>query len=104
MPQINARNAYVIYRGIGQRMPGGLGMKAFKDHSELECQLLDVGWWYGAMTSASPGNITILKRLFAVLWHGGLFYRPKQGTWKPWSHTGMPIATALSRSGGVVIQ
>jgi hypothetical protein len=79
-------------------------MKAFRQYSELECQMLDVGWWYGAMTFGSAGNNSIINRMFAILWHGGLYYRPKNGTWRPWSDTDMPIATALSRSGGVVVQ
>lgn len=100
----SAMACYEMYRSIGNRNPNGLGMKAFKEFSELECQILDVAWWYGAMTQATPGNAGIIEKLFAILWHGGLYYRPKQGVWRPWSDTGMPIATALSRSGGVVIQ
>lgn len=104
MPPINSRHAYATYRQIGDLQPKGIGIDAYKKFSEQECQLLDVAWWYGAMTYATAGNISILRRLFAVIWHGGLYYRPKHGTWKPWSQTGMPIATALSRSGGVVVQ
>lgn len=104
MAQYSARMCYHLYTSIAEQNPQGLGMKAYKQYSELECQELDVGWWYGAMTAGSQGNNSIIERLFAILWHGGLYYRPKQGTWRPWSDTGMPIATALSRSGGIVIQ
>ncbi len=104
MPQFGATACYEIYRAIAEKNPGGLGMKAFKQYSELECQMLDVGWWYGAMTAGTAGNNSVVNRLFAILWHGGLYYRPKKGPWRPWSDTDMPIATTLSRSGGVVIQ
>lgn len=104
MPQYSAAHCYWLYRSIAQRNPQGVGMEAFRQYSELECQMLDVGWWYGAMTAGSGGNNSIVNRMFAILWHGGLYYRPKNGTWRPWSDTEMPIATALSRSGGVVVQ
>lgn len=104
MPQFSAAHCYMQYCAIAQQNPQGLGMKAFRQYSELECQMLDVGWWYGAMTAGTAGNNSILNRMFAILWHGGLYYRPKHGTWRPWSDTDMPIATALSRSGGVVVQ
>jgi hypothetical protein len=92
------------YRAIAEQNRRGVGMDAFRQYSELECQMLDVGWWYGAMTAGTAGNNSILNRMFAILWHGGLYYRPKHGTWRPWSDNDMPIATALSRSGGVVVQ
>lgn len=104
MPQFSAAHSYTLYKAIAEQNPRGLGMEAFRQYSELECQMLDVGWWYGAMTAGSAGNNSIIKRMFAILWYGGLYYRPKHGTWRPWSDTGMPIATALSRSGGVVVQ
>lgn len=104
MPQFSAAHSYTLYKAIAEQNPKGLGMTAFRQYSELECQMLDVGWWYGAMTAGSPGNNSIISRMFAILWYGGLYYRPKHGTWRPWSDTGMPIATALSRSGGVVVQ
>lgn len=104
MPQVSAQTAYHVYTSIANRNPNGLGLDACKQYSELECQVLDVGWWYGAMTAGTQGNNSIVSRLFAILWHGGLYYRPKQGPWRPWRDTDMPIATALSRSGGVVIQ
>ena len=77
MPEVNAQDAYALYTLIGQRNPKGLGMAALRQFSELECQLLDVGWWYGAMANGSAGNVSILERLFAILWHGGLYYRPR---------------------------
>jgi len=92
------------YKAIAEQNPQGVGMAAFRQYSELECQMLDVGWWYGAMTAGTDGNNSILEKMFAILWYGGLYYRPKHGTWQPWSDTNMPIATALSRSGGVVVQ
>ena len=104
MPQFSANHCYMQYRAIAEQNPQGLGMDAFRQYSEVECQMLDVGWWYGAMTAGTAGNNSILNRMFAILWHGGLYYRPKHGTWRPWSDTNMPIATALSRSGGVVVQ
>jgi len=100
----SALASYQNYMAIGNAHPNGLGMEAIKRYSEMDCHSLDVAWWYGAMTNASAGNASIIRKLFAILWHGGLYYRPKQGVWKPWSDSGMPIATALSRSGGVVIQ
>lgn len=104
MPQVSALNAYRFYTSIAERHPQGLGIDAFKQYSELECQILDVGWWYGALAHGSAGNNSIVSRMFAILWHGGLYYRPKHGPWRPWRDSGMPIATALSRSGGVVVQ
>ena len=100
----SALASYRMYTSIGEWNPNGLGMEAIKRYSELDCHSLDVAWWYGAMTNASAGNASIIRKLFAILWHGGLYYRPNQGVWRPWSDTRMPIATALSRSGGVVIQ
>lgn len=104
MPQFSTAHSYTLYKAIAEQNPKGLGMTAFRQYSELECQMLDVGWWYGAMTAGTAGNNSIISRMFAILWYGGLYYRPKHGTWRPWSDTGMPIATALSRSGGVVVQ
>ena len=77
MAQYSARMCYHLYTSIAEQNPQGLGMKAYKQYSELECQELDVGWWYGAMTAGSQGNNSIIERLFAILWHGGLYYRPK---------------------------
>lgn len=104
MAQLSAQQCYSQYRAIAEQNPQGVGMDAFRQYSELECQMLDVGWWYGAMTAGTEGNNSIINRMFAILWHGGLYYRPVHGTWRPWSGTDMPIATALSRSGGVVVQ
>ena len=104
MPAVHTRNAYQVYRNLGRDNRGGIGIQACRQWTDIEAETLDVGWWYGAMEHGSRFQNEFLRRLFAVLWHGGLYYRPAAGSWRPWSNCDMPIATALSRSGGVVIQ
>lgn len=96
------------------------------DHSvdSLSQEEIDVGFWYGTLKDQTPES-QVLNRLFSILWYGGLYWRkaarlegacPVHGCnnhadhWHPWdgcasiNNVNLPLATALSRGGAVVIQ
>jgi hypothetical protein len=72
---------------------------------------LDAALWYGALhhpPSAAEG--AFLKRLFGLLYYGGLLFKDDQGNWHDWNGTysgrnpTVPVAAALSHGGRVIIQ
>ncbi|RMF35868.1 MAG: hypothetical protein D6747_01630, partial [Chlorobiota bacterium] len=64
---------------------------------------LDVAFWYGTLTRGNRDEREFIRRVFVVLYYGGLMYRSEQG-WLPWSSSGIPIASVLSHGGRVLIQ
>ena len=71
--------------------------------AELVQQGLDVAYWFGTVNS-HPNDM--LKRLFAILWHGGMMWRskPKDRSWQPWAATEYPIASCLAHGGRLLIE
>src|SRR5574338_469335 len=65
---------------------------------------LDAATWYGTLErSHDVQKKAMLQRLFGILHFGGLAFK-RQGAWNFWHSTNMPIATALSHGGRVLIQ
>jgi hypothetical protein len=64
---------------------------------------LDVAFWYGALTEGKHEEIELLRRVFTILYYGGLLYYGSSG-WDQWSRSNIPIAAALSHGGRVLIQ
>lgn len=72
--------------------------------SESQQFELDAATWYGTLErSRDPHKKAMLRRLFGVLRFGGLAFK-RNGGWSYWYSTNMPIATALSHGGRILIQ
>ncbi len=63
---------------------------------------LDCAMWYGALKHGGSQKVELLKRVFTVLHHGGLLYQSANG-WESWAFSDLPIASALSRGGRILI-
>jgi hypothetical protein len=65
---------------------------------------LDAATWYGTLErSRDNGKKQMLQRLFGILHYGGLAFK-RDGGWNYWFSSNMPIATALSHGGRILIQ
>lgn len=65
---------------------------------------LDVAMWYGTLTYGTPWKVRMLRRIFAVLEHGGLMFRSR-GMWRAFSgQNAIPLAAVFSHGGRVLIQ
>ncbi len=64
---------------------------------------LDVAMWYGTLTYQDPDKLTVLIRMFTLLYWGGLFYKRNE-RWRAWAGTDMPLCASLSHRGRVMIQ
>jgi hypothetical protein len=63
----------------------------------------DTAMWYGALIrSAESWKAGFLKRLFAVLYYGGLMIRRDDG-WQPWAGQRIPICASISHGARVLI-
>lgn len=72
--------------------------------SEIQQFELDAASWYGTLKySRDADKAAMLKRLFSVLHFAGLVFK-RHGAWSYWYSTNMPIATALSHGGRILIQ
>ncbi len=95
---IDAADAYdkvVIRRESLYRTVGG----------DMETQIeRDVALWFGAMTKGGgePWKVGMLKRLFSVLYFGGLMVHRRKG-WRPWRHCGQPVCCSISHTARVLI-
>ncbi|KXB97465.1 MAG: hypothetical protein AA908_06295 [Chlorobi bacterium NICIL-2] len=105
---INASLAYNKYFGRNaRRVPlwkedDGNGTVTVRRNPEQQFEL-DVAFWYGTLTRSNEDEREFIRRVFVVLYFGGLMYRSAQG-WLPWSSSGIPIAAVLSHGGRVLIQ
>lgn len=63
---------------------------------------LDSAMWYGALTQGGGEKVELLKRVFTTIYNGGLLYQSTSG-WEPWAFSNLPIASALSRGGRILI-
>ncbi len=121
---IDAQQAYNKYFTRGQPAPlwdgqvnpraqnnagnaGQRGAQAVQPHgprnSPNEQFELDVAFWFGTLLQGNANEIEFLKRVFTVLYYGGLLYYGSTG-WATWASSGIPIAAALSHGGRVLIQ
>lgn len=65
---------------------------------------LDTAMWYGAYCNQGDHNKEfMILRIFLVLHYGGLFFQ-RDHAWSPWSGSGIPLASALSHGGRVLVQ
>lgn len=72
--------------------------------SESQQFALDAATWYGTLErSRDTGKKGMLQRLFGILHFGGLAFK-RNGGWNYWYSSNMPIATALSHGGRILIQ
>lgn len=71
---------------------------------------LDVALWYGAIQHPKANEAGFLKRLFAVLYYGGIQFKTSAGVWYDWNAAfagraqPVPVAAALSHGARVLIQ
>jgi hypothetical protein len=74
---------------------------------EHECNA-DIALWYGAIHCPAPcqSNNLLLRRLFGVLYYGGIHFMTREGVWHDWGTDLMntPVASALSHGARVLIQ
>ena len=63
----------------------------------------DTAMWFGAIIqSGEPWKAEMLKRLFLVLYYGGLMVRRQDG-WIPWTNQRIPICASISHGARVLI-
>lgn len=74
------------------------------NRSEQQQYDLDVAMWYGAFEKSSDDIRGFLARIYGILSFGGLLFRDGVGNWKLWSDCDIPVASALSHGGRVMIQ
>jgi hypothetical protein len=77
-----------------------LSLRGEQEQYEMDCAM-----WYGALTDpvGDANKRLMLKRIFSVLYYGGLMVRTRDG-WSFWNGSGVPVAAALSHGGRVLIQ
>jgi hypothetical protein len=63
----------------------------------------DVALWYGAFEQHGTANLEVLRKVFAILYYGGLLYK-RNNVWAPWHNGNIPIASAISHTARVVVQ
>ncbi|MEZ4524476.1 MAG: hypothetical protein R2941_00960 [Desulfobacterales bacterium] len=76
-----------------------LRLRSPEEQFELDCAM-----WYGTLVKGDAEEIAFLKRVFTVLFYGGLLYQEEPGKWNEWVKSGIPIASVLSHGGRFVIQ
>jgi len=106
MGTVDARAAYTKYFGRQLRQPVPLWDKPNGRPSRPTADEqfeLDVAFWYGTLTQGDPNEREFLKRVFIVLYYGGLLYYGPSG-WAEWARSDIPIAAVLSHGGRVLIQ
>lgn len=65
---------------------------------------LDTAMWYGAYQFCRNNDKKyLIARIFMVLQWGGLFFQRDQA-WSTWNGSGIPLASALSHGGRVIVQ
>jgi len=66
----------------------------------------DAAYWYGTLVKGMPGpwKNDFLRRMWTIIWFGGLWRKNREGQWRPWAETDMPIATCLSHGGRVLVE
>jgi len=95
---INPNQAYTEIFGSGTKWKP-------KQATPAEQYKADVAYWYGTVTSAGQTwKSDLLTRMWALMWHGGLWMRGRAGSWQAWSDADMPIASCLSHGGRVLVQ
>ncbi|MCJ7541526.1 MAG: hypothetical protein MUO88_17920 [Desulfobacterales bacterium] len=63
----------------------------------------DMAMWYGTLAFQDSKKAEILYRILTVVYWGGLFFQHSK-MWKPWAETGIPICSALSHRGRIMVQ
>jgi len=110
--KINASAAYFrVFQFPWLFMPNSpLGKRGPKDlkNRPLKTQYIwDVAYWYGTLirgNRAKEWKTDLLKRMWTIIWFGGLWRKNHSGAWCPWENTDMPIATCLSHGGRVLVE
>jgi len=79
---------------------GQLSTKSVNDQYEA-----DAAYWYGTLAHEEVNStFDLLHRVWAIIWHGGLWMKEHGGTWKSWHDADIPIAACLSHGGRVLVQ
>lgn len=90
----------------GQAGPIVPGVEHLRGRATAEQFALDTAFWYGTLQQAGAYSwkSDMLLRLWALLFHGGLWMKNADGQWAAWDATDMPIASCLSHGGRVLVQ
>jgi hypothetical protein len=72
-------------------------------HHPLTQRDADAAYWFGTLHYQEHSHQEVLRRMWAIIWHGGLWARHK-GAWTPWHDGGLPVASCLSHGGRVLVQ
>lgn len=91
------------YHAMNHYKRTGLWDNHFSSRNDQQQFELDVAMWYGSLTRGSAAEVAFLKRVFTVLYHGGMFYKGVVN-WQTWASSDIPIAAAISHGGRVLIQ
>jgi len=102
MSAVDARDAYNRYFGQAQQRVPLWDQQNARPSPQAQFEL-DVAFWYGTLIQGDPNEREFLKRVFTVLYYGGLLYYGPSG-WAEWARSDIPIAAVLSHGGRVLIQ
>ena len=75
----------------------------YEQNNDNRLDVLQEAMWTETFRNAGgPGKTGVVRRIFQILYYGGLRYRTHEGAqWNPWN---MPLVRALSHGGRVLIQ
>ncbi len=86
------------YKGLLGRVSNYLAARTADEQFKF-----DTAMWFGAISqSGSSWKAEVLKRLFLVLYHGGLMVHRENG-WVSWASLGQPICGSISHGARVLI-
>jgi hypothetical protein len=86
------------YKGLLGRVSNYLSTRTADEQFKF-----DTAMWYGAITQpGSSWKANVLKRLFLVLYYGGLMVHREDG-WVSWKSLGQPICGSISHGARVLI-
>jgi len=82
-----------------------IGLKGLSGRTADDQYEADAAYWYGTLAhEESQWTTLFLRRVWSILWHGGLWMKDRNGIWKTWHDANIPIAACLSHGGRVVVQ